>query len=418
MSDNSRRRTVVLVVVLLVIIAIILLLTQCPSKNPSTPPPGAGNTPPASVAKPGETGQPTTLPDEVLTPATLIVPPQVAAGAAFKVEWQGPDNRDDYVTIVKPDAAARVYGNYRNAAEGATLSLTAPIEPGAYEVRYVTGRSKTVLGRAAIEVLPAGATLEAPAEAVAGARINVAWTGPNNQGDYVTVVPAGTPDGQFGNYTNTSTGSPVSLLMPITEGDAELRYMTGQGQKVLGRRAIKIVAANVTLDAPAEAVAGARIDVAFVGPNNAGDYITVVPIDKPDGQFGNYTNTSAGSPLKVLMPIMEGDAELRYMTGQGAKVLARREIRIVAAKVTLSAPAQAAAGSDVTITWTGPNNSGDYITIVAKNTADGGFGSYQTTTAGSPLKVKAPKEAGEAEVRYMTGQGGKVLSRVPIVIVP
>jgi len=31
--------------------------------------------------------------------------------------------------------------------------------------------------------------------------------------------------------------------------------------------------------------------------------------------------------------------------------------------------------------------------------------------------VKSPKEVGEAEIRYMTGQGNKVLARVAIRIV-
>ena len=154
------------------------------------------------------------------------------------------------------------------------------------------------------------------------------------------------------------------------------------------------------------------------GPNNSGDYITVVSKEAADGQYGNYTVTSTGSPLKVLVPIMAGGAELRYMTGQGGRVLARRAITINAAKVTLSAPTEAAAGGAVSITWTGPNNPGDYITVVAKSTPDGQYGAYTATTAGSPLTVTAPKEAGDGEVRYMTGQGGKVLARIGIKVVP
>lgn len=69
-------------------------------------------------------------------------------------------------------------------------------------------------------------------------------------------------------------------------------------------------------------------------------------------------------------------------------------------------------------TWTGPNHGGDSITIVAKLAADGRHGDYKNTASGPPLNVKAPKEAGEAEVRSMTGQGGKVLARFAIKVVP
>ena len=47
--------------------------------------------------------------------------------------------------------------------------------------------------------------------------------------------------------------------------------------------------------------------------------------------------------MKLLMPIIASDAEVRYMTGQGGRVLARRAIKIVAAEVTLSAPAHSPA---------------------------------------------------------------------------
>jgi Ca-activated chloride channel family protein len=82
--------------------------------------------------------------------------------------------------------------------------------------------------------------LSAPAEAKVGAPISVTWTGPNYAGDYVTVVPIGTPDGQYRNYTYTKTGAPLNVKAPEAAGDCEIRYMTGQGDKVIARRPIRI----------------------------------------------------------------------------------------------------------------------------------------------------------------------------------
>lgn len=421
MSENPRRRHIIIALLLLLVIVLALLLTRCLPKRLAGPA-GVGDTARPAVVEPGEStdaaAPDATQPEEVLSAATLTVPKQVVAGAVFTVGWGGPDNQDDYVTVVPGDTAEDKFGDYRNTSEGPTLTLTAPVEPGAYEVRYVAGRSHTVLGRAAINVTPTGATLEAPAGVVLGSEFAVVWTGPDNQNDYITIVPVGTPDEKYGDYADTSTGSSVTLTAPIEMGDAEVRYVTGQGHKVLARRPIRVVAAEVSLSASGEAVAGTTIEVVWTGPDNRGDYITVVPADMADGRYGNYTNTSAGSPLKLLVPIMAGDAELRYVTGQGGKVLARRAIKIVAADVALEAAAQCVAGGEVSVTWTGPDNPGDYITLVPKGTADGQYAGYQNTSAGSPLTVKSPKEAGEAELRYMTGQGGKVLARQAITVVP
>lgn len=338
------------------------------------------------------------------------------AGAAFRVEWTGPNNPRDYVTIVRPAAPPTEYASYAETRTGSPLELTAPLAPGDYEVRYVTEVSKSVLGRAPITVTPITATLTAPAEAVLGTTLEVTWTGPNNQGDYITVVAKGTPDGRYDNYTETRQGSPLTIRMPTEAGDAELRYMTGQQAQVLARRPLRITMPEVSVNGPAEVTAGTVFTVTWVGPNNPGDYVTIVSRGTPDGRYQNYAETRKGSPLEVTALIEPGEAELRYMTGQGAKVLARRPIRIAAAKISLDAPAKAKAGAAVAVTWTGPDNAGDYITIVSAGTPDGQYAKYADTRQGSPVQILAPQEPGAAEIRYVSGQGSKVLARRPLAV--
>lgn len=415
-EQNSRRNRVIAVIV--AIILLLLLFVRCKRLEPASEQPTAtAGVPAATVATSPSapvTAAPTT--PEKLTPATLQSPAQVVAGAVFSAAWTGPNNDGDFLTIVRKDAADRDSGAYALTKIGSPLELTAPIEAGEWELRYVTARSHTVLGRVALKVVPADATLDAPAEVTLDTPVTVTWTGPNNVGDYITLVAKEEADGKYGNYALTSTGPSVTITAPPKAGDGELRYMTGQGAKVLGRRPIRIVAPDVSLDAPANAVVGSAVPVKWTGPANPGDYLTVVAAGTKDGLYGNYTTVNKTSPLNVTMPMEPGDAELRYMTGRGAQVLARRPIRVVAAEVSLSAPASAGAGTPVSITWTGPNNPSDYLTIVAKGSPDGQYGSYTLTNRGSPLAVNAPKSAGEAEIRYMSGQGAKVLGRRTITI--
>lgn len=327
MSDSSRRNRVIATIVVILLLLLALLLVRCPREKPvihelhtgPAPIPSAPSTPPA----PG-----TPRPAEVLTPATLEFPPRVNAGVSFAVKWTGPNNAKDYITIVRKDAAADVYDNYTDTSKGSPLSLLAPIETGEWEVRYVTTESKTVLARAPLLVVSNEVTLSAPAEVIAGTIVTATWTGPNNAGDYLTLVPKSTPDGLYASYTYTTKGSPLTLTAPIAAGDAEIRYMTGQGAKVLHRIPVRVVAATIELDAPAAAVAGSKVTVTWTGPNNVGDYITLVPQSLPDGQYASYANTSSGSPLTVVALKSAGLAEIRYMSGQGAQVLKRRTILI------------------------------------------------------------------------------------------
>jgi len=329
MSESPRRNRTIAIIVAVLLLLLVLLLVRCPNKKPVAPEPVVATAPaviPSAQSAPPAPGK--LQPDEVLTPATLEVPAQVSAGKSFAVKWTGPNNAKDYITIVRKDVAAHVYANYQETSKGNPLQLLAPIETGEWEVRYVTDRSKTVLGRAPLLVVSNEVTLSAPAEVVAGTVVTASWTGPNNAGDYLTLVPKDLPDGQYGNYTYTTKGSPLTLTAPIAEGDAELRYMTGQGDKVLQRIPLRVVAAKIELDAPATASAGSKVSVTWSGPSNTGDYITLVPQSLPDGQYASYANTDAGSPLTLVALKSAGLGEIRYMSGQGAKVLQRRAIII------------------------------------------------------------------------------------------
>ena len=413
---SPRTRRILIVLLLLLLALIILLFTRCSRSAPLAAPKAAAVEPTPNPS--AERSVPVAKPAEVLTTATVQVPQQVDAGAAFRVTWTGPDNAGDFLTIVRSEAKPEVHGNYRETRHGASLELTAPMEPGSWEVRYVTAKSKSILGRAAITVAPTGAILTAPDEVMLGAPISVAWTGPGNAGDFICIVARDAREDQVGNYADTAKGSPVTISAPVESGEAEIRYVSGQGRKILGRRKLVVLAPDTSVAAQASVIAGAKFQVTWKGPANAGDYVTVVTRKTPDGQYGSYAETTRGATLELVAPMEAGDAEIRYMTGKQAKVLARRPISVLAPTLTLQAPDEVIAGSSVAIAWTGPNNTNDYITIVLKTTPDGQYGNYTNTAKGSPLKVTAPIRSGASEIRYMSGSGAKVLARRAIAVVP
>jgi len=357
-------------------------------------------------------------PAEVISPATVTGPAEVAMGARFSVTWTGPDNPGDVIAVVRAGTPDGEYEDFTYTRRGSPLELTAPLDAGPAELRYLAGRSRRVLVRTPLVIVPAPVALTAAEQVGAGARVMVSWVGPNHVGDYVTIVPKGSPDDDYAAFAGTQLGSPLGVTAPLDPGPAEIRYVSGRGGRVLARREIDVVAAEVSLEAPAEVVAGTRVSIAWTGPGRAGDVLTVVAAGTPDGYHGSYTGTNAGSPLTVQAPFEVGEAEIRYLSGQGGRVLARRPLRIVAAAVTLTAPAAVASGAAVAVTWSGPGNAGDYLTIVPKAYAEGRHGRVTPTTAGSPLTVIAPIEVGAAELRYVSGRDNRVLARRDIEVTP
>ncbi|MEX2541813.1 MAG: hypothetical protein WD314_08390 [Trueperaceae bacterium] len=88
--------------------------------------------------------------------------------------------------------------------------------------------------------LPVTAALTAPAEVPAGGRFEDDWQGPDNQGDYVTIVPAGSPEGSYESYFDTRNGSPGTLVAPAESGAFEVRYVSGQSAKTLSSSPIRV----------------------------------------------------------------------------------------------------------------------------------------------------------------------------------
>jgi hypothetical protein len=262
--------------------------------------------------------------------ATFEAPEQLSAGAKFQVKWSGPDNPGDYVGIGN---AAKPYVSYVYTNAGNPASLTAPDEAGEYELRYFLGEKDTVIGTRRIVVGGVTATVSAPAQVAAGAKFAVAWTGPNNASDFVTLVKAGTPEKQHERYAYTSKGSPLQLTAPDEPGDYELRYLTAQSYATLGRATVKVTPISASIEGPAEAVAGSTFPVKWKGPNNPNDYVTVLPASAREGESGNYRYTAQGNPAMVLAPLAPGDYQLRYSTGQSHATLARAAIRITPGKL-------------------------------------------------------------------------------------
>ena len=348
--------------------------------------------------------------------AEIEAPPAVEAGSSFEVSWTAPGEQNDFVAIVPAGAEDREVGNYAYTRKGNPSVLRAQDVPGDYEVRYISGRSRAVLASLPIMVTPPAASLEAVPTVVEGANIDVSWTGPDNQNDTVIIVPAGAEDKARGTYAYTRNGNPAEVRAPDEAGAYELRYVTGQTRETLASLPITVVPASALLEAVPTATVGSEVAVTWTGPDNTNDTIIVVPSGAPMDARGTYAYTRNGNPAEVRMPDDAGSYELRYVTGQDRKVLASLPISVQAAEASLEAVPTAVAGSDVAVSWVGPDNTNDTVIVVPAGAAMDARGTYSYTRNGNPAMVRMPEDEGAYELRYVTGQDRKVLASLPIAV--
>jgi hypothetical protein len=262
--------------------------------------------------------------------ATLTAPASVPAGEEFAVEWTGPNNDREFIGLVKADAAEGTYsGPYDYTRKGSPLTLRAPDAAGEYELRYMMADTPyRTLGRARVQVTSTAATVSAPASVAAGATFAVAWQGPNNPRDFITIVPVGTAAREYDAYVYTSAGNPASLAAPEVAGAYEVRYLTAQTYATLATAAVAVAPVSATLEAPPSAPARATVTVTWEGPGNPTDYVILLPVGAANDATGNYAYVSRGKELRIATPDAPGEYELRYLTGNRRITLGTRAITI------------------------------------------------------------------------------------------
>jgi hypothetical protein len=261
--------------------------------------------------------------------ASLEAPAQVAAGGKIEVTWTGPGNQRDYVGI---GDATQQYLSYVYTREGKTITLNAPEKAGAYELRYFLASGNAVIASRPITITSTSAKVTVPASIAAGANLKIGWEGPNNPRDFITIVKAGTPEKQYQAYAYTSTGNPVQIRAPEQAGEYEVRYLTAQSYLTLASAKITVGAVSATVKGPASAVAGGTFAVNWTGPSNQRDFINIVPKGAREGESGSWSYTSEGNPVTMRAPLVPGEYELRYSTGQSYITLASTSIQITPGK--------------------------------------------------------------------------------------
>lgn len=262
------------------------------------------------------------------------------------------------------------------------------------------------------------ASLQAPENAGVATRIEVGWNGPGADGDFITIASPNQPASAFISRAAVREGNPVKLWAPSDRGRYEIRYTTGRPAKIIGMAPLYVQAADasVGIDESSLAIA-APFAVQWEGPQLEGDFISIAKIGAPPGASEFRVPAKDGNPAKLRAPSVPGEYEIRYVLGRGARVLVKVSVTVTAVEATVEPPATAKAGAEFTVAWTGPDYPEDYLCIVAATTPPNGPTlSAVRANQGNPAKLRAPKQPGAYEIRYILGRGKHLLASAPITI--
>ncbi|OJF98216.1 vWA domain-containing protein [Pararhizobium antarcticum] len=196
-------------------------------------------------------------------PVSLSAPEQALVGQLVPVKWVGPDAAYDNIRIRRPGEDS--YSSYDYVKDNNPVTLRMPDEPGSYELAYILNDRETIATRSITVVVegtsipPLSASLSAPDETEADSDVQVGWSGPGSNGDYILLRVPG--DTSYISYANVRGNNPVTLPTPSEPGAYELAYRFAN-ERELAVRPITIVneasvdeavvMADVTFDVPPE----------------------------------------------------------------------------------------------------------------------------------------------------------------------
>ncbi len=349
-------------------------------------------------------------------PASVVSAPTVGAGQPIEVTWEGPEEDRDFISIAREGDAGGTYVNYSYVREGNPLTVTAPAEPGDYELRYILDEGRTILAVQPVTIEEVAASLDAPPTGPAGGTVDIAWQGPAGDRDFITVARPDAAGGAYEAYTYVREGSPLTLALPADPGAYELRYILDEGRTILAALPFRVTEVTAELDVPPSAAAGGTLSVGWTGPGNDRDYVSIARPDQDDGAYRAYTYVREGNPVDLQMPVEPGDYEIRYVQDTGRRALARVPLTVEDVSAQLDAPGTATAGGTLQVIWQGPAYPRDYVSLAEPGADDGGYVSYQYVREGATLTLQMPEAPGAYELRYVLGTGPRVIASRTVVV--
>ena len=228
--------------------------------------------------------------------------------------------------------------------------MRAPDKAGDYLLRYHLANTYRVIGSVPLKVGGVAATLKFPATTPAGGMLAVTWTGPAKKGDFISIDAVGANDRTYGSYAYPERGNPLEVRVPDDPGDYVVRYHLASSYGVIGSAPLKVEAVTASVTAPAKVAARSVFNVSWKGPDNPGDFITLVAPTAKEKEFGASNGyTQRGNPARLEAPRAAGNYELRYITGQSNRTLAKTALVVTPsgepAKIRVTTQSQDAAGA-------------------------------------------------------------------------
>jgi Ca-activated chloride channel family protein len=369
------------------------------------------------------------------------------AALAATLSWalQPADSRPaiarQYVIALSFLGGEPVPDGHLSLSQGTAAAIaSAPLRSGAARLRVVPGRYRASVTTEAGDIELEGLVLGSPdavveLELAGGPPLNLEidperppaggaafirpLAAPPDQG-WVAVAAPQAPVGEYLLRTPLFNDDEVELKLPDAPGRLEARVLREAAPgvlQVLGRTSFETVPAELGLELPDRVEIGSPLAIAWRGAPPPGSRLTlaIAGADEADHIACLPVSGSDGS-VSLAAPRAPGAHTVSLVSGW-AQVLISRSLEAFEVLATLEAPARAEPGSELVVSWTGPDDPHDFLSIAEPAAPADTYLSWTPAEAGNPARLRAPTVAGSYELRYVRGGVAEVLARRGLEVV-
>ena len=170
--------------------------------------------------------------------------------------------------------------------------------------------------------------------------------------------------------------------------------------------------AGFSLEAPTRAHIRQSIEVMWSIPEGASAMLEIHPPGEKPRRVG-YAYLQA-NPQTMTVPEIPGSYRIVLVSER--EVRASQALEVEMADASISTPTSAGAGESIAVQWSGPINRSDHLTFASRggDPIRGSSYAYVGNLRGGDAKLRAPADAGEYDVVYVTGR--TVLARAPVSV--
>ena len=358
----------------------------------------------------------------------IITAPEVAGtGTEIDLSWIAPKDTEAKINLEmvgeKPKFHSNPHYYIKNKKDGV---MRMPSIAGDYVLRWYNLSDRQVVIEKPIKLVEEQITITAPDEIGTGTELDISWDAPKTSQAVINLQLADEKPNYHSRpylYTQNNKDADASMRMPSVAGDYVLRWYNQSDKKIVAERAIKLVKEDIILNAPNEAGTGTEIDLFWVAPKSVQAIINLqLADDKPNYHSKPYlyTQNNKDADASMRMPSVAGDYVLRWYNKSDKKIVAERAIKLIKEEITLNAPDETGAGTEIDLSWVAPKSAQAIINLQLADDKPNYHSRpylYTQNNKDANASMRMPSAAGDYVLRWYNQSDKNIVLEKPIKLI-